>query len=1296
MGRGLTRLALPLVLVAALAGPALPSAEEDEGVLARLLQTLLSDAGRDVRIRGFEGALSSRATIREISIADAEGVWITLSDVVIDWNRAALLDRRIEVNELGARRVDLMRAPTSAPDDTLPSATARADFALPELPVSVRIGEVRADLVHLGAPVLGQVAEVTLAGSMQLAGGQGETRFEARRTDGTEGEFQIHGSFDNTSRILALDMTLSEGPAGIAATLLGIPDRPALGLVVQGNGPISTFEAGIALSSDGQPRVAGRFALVDETPDTGVLDGGGFSLDIEGNLRPLLAPDLHAFFGETSSLRARGQRSDSGEITLPELAISTEAMELGGSAALSAQGVPQRVNLTARVGHASGEAVLLPGTSGARLQGAELLIGFDAAEGPDWSVRARLDQFSLPDLRMVSTVLDGRGRFDPSDQGRESGDSDPLPVLEGVFEFAAEGIEASDPGVQQALGASVFGLASLSWSGGGAPIALTGLAFEGETVSLTAHGQIDGLSFDGFVEFEAPDLGAFSGIAGRPLGGHALASFDGRVNPFTGAMDIEADLSTRNLTLDIPEADVFLAGQSVISVSLARDTEGTVLRALSLQAGTAEVFAQGTARPGDISLSGRMAVTDLARLGEGYGGRVALDTEVSLRDTGTRLRLDGTVVDLQLGALPAAGLVSGLLQGATRLRANLFSHEGRTEIALFDLQGPRLGMTASGVWSDTAPDATVVLDRLDLAALGPGGRGTLGGEARIRGEGGARRYSLSLGGPGPLASGIQSLDGLIRDGVSLDAAATTDAAGALTLDEARLASAGATIRASGTQSAAGRARFVIEAALADLAALVPGIHGQAQLASVVTREPGATRYGVTADLSGPSDLRLALRGHVNDDQTLDLALDGQVQGVIANPTIEPSSVQGLIRFDGTMRGPAGLDALRLQARVSGGRFAMPAQYMAFHDIEASAQLIGAQAQVRVSGVSQGGGSALLEGTIRLDRGRAADLALTAQDLVVGQPNLFDAQVSGRLRLAGQLATGARLSGTLDLAQAEIRIPNSPLARSGVGIAGLRHVGEDAASRATRANAGIASGTRVGSAPVPLDLDLVLNAPGRVFVRGRGLDAELGGSLRLGGTTRATVPAGSFQLIRGRLDLLGNRFVLTDGSASMIGSFLPFIRLTATTESGGVLTSVTLAGQADSPEITFSSVPELPQDEVLARLIFRRALTSLSPFQAAQLALSVATLTGRADDSILGRTRAAMGLDDLDFTVDAQGNTQLRAGRALGERVYTDVSVDSAGRGEVSINLNLSPSVTLRGRADTQGGSGIGLFFERDY
>jgi translocation and assembly module TamB len=228
------------------------------------------------------------------------------------------------------------------------------------------------------------------------------------------------------------------------------------------------------------------------------------------------------------------------------------------------------------------------------------------------------------------------------------------------------------------------------------------------------------------------------------------------------------------------------------------------------------------------------------------------------------------------------------------------------------------------------------------------------------------------------------------------------------------------------------------------------------------------------------------------------------------------------------------------------------------------------------------------------------------------------------------------------------------------------------------------------------LDLVLDAPGRVFVRGRGLDAELGGRLRLGGTTRAIVPSGEFSLIRGRLDLLGNRFTLTDGSASMLGSFIPFISLTATTDNSGVLTSVTLSGEANAPVITFSSVPSLPEDEVLARLVFGRSLTQLSPFQAAQLGLSVATLTGRADNSVLSRTRTALGLDDLDFTVDEDGNTALRAGRYLTEQVYTDLRVDTAGRGEVSINLDLTDSVTLRGTADSDGGSSLGVFFERDY
>jgi translocation and assembly module TamB len=207
---------------------------------------------------------------------------------------------------------------------------------------------------------------------------------------------------------------------------------------------------------------------------------------------------------------------------------------------------------------------------------------------------------------------------------------------------------------------------------------------------------------------------------------------------------------------------------------------------------------------------------------------------------------------------------------------------------------------------------------------------------------------------------------------------------------------------------------------------------------------------------------------------------------------------------------------------------------------------------------------------------------------------------------------------------------------------------------------------------------------------------MGGRLQLSGTTRDTIPSGAFTLIRGRLDLLGNRFTLTDGSASMLGSFMPYVRLVASTESGGVVTSIVLEGPADGPEIRFESVPELPEDEVLARLIFGRALATLSPFQAAQLALSVATLTGRSEASFLDRTRTALGLDDLDLSTDDEGNTAVRAGRYLGENVYADVGVNSAGQSEVRLQLDLSPSLTLRGRTDSTGRSSVGIFFERDY
>ena len=107
---------IPAYLLAVLLPTAAFAQDDDGGFLERLLEDNLSGAGRDVQIRGFAGALSSQATIEQLTIADGQGVWLTLEDVVLDWSRLALLRGRVEVNSLTAGSIMLPRLPVASED----------------------------------------------------------------------------------------------------------------------------------------------------------------------------------------------------------------------------------------------------------------------------------------------------------------------------------------------------------------------------------------------------------------------------------------------------------------------------------------------------------------------------------------------------------------------------------------------------------------------------------------------------------------------------------------------------------------------------------------------------------------------------------------------------------------------------------------------------------------------------------------------------------------------------------------------------------------------------------------------------------------------------------------------------------------------------------------------------------------------------------------------------------------------------------------------------------------------------
>jgi translocation and assembly module TamB len=318
-------------------------------------------------------------------------------------------------------------------------------------------------------------------------------------------------------------------------------------------------------------------------------------------------------------------------------------------------------------------------------------------------------------------------------------------------------------------------------------------------------------------------------------------------------------------------------------------------------------------------------------------------------------------------------------------------------------------------------------------------------------------------------------------------------------------------------------------------------------------------------------------------------------------------------------------------------------------------------------------------------------------MVLRDPELYETRVDGEVRVQGPIAGGARISGTVTLPETEIRVPSTDVGGAGA-IPDLIHQNEPAAVRQTRARAGLLEQEAQARAQPrrPYVLDLEIRAPNRMFLRGRGLDAELGGTLRLGGTTDAVVPSGGIDLIRGRLDILRRRLDLTEAQLRLEGSLDPSLRVVASNSSDGITSSVVIEGRISQPEITFSSVPPLPQEEVLAHLLFGRNLTSLSPLQAVELANAVATLAGRAGDGLIGRLRRSFGLDDVDFASGNDGSTAVRLGRYVSDNLYTDVTVGSDGETQLNLNLDVGRGVTVRGTADSDGNTGIGAFLEKDY
>ena len=167
-----------------------------------------------------------------------------------------------------------------------------------------------------------------------------------------------------------------------------------------------------------------------------------------------------------------------------------------------------------------------------------------------------------------------------------------------------------------------------------------------------------------------------------------------------------------------------------------------------------------------------------------------------------------------------------------------------------------------------------------------------------------------------------------------------------------------------------------------------------------------------------------------------------------------------------------------------------------------------------------------------------------------------------------------------------------------------------------------------------------------------------------------------------------------GRVTLIGDLDPYVDFTATTPGTDITVTIRVTGRVSDLSIRFTSQPELPQDEVLARLIFGKGISSLSPLQVARLAAAASELAG-GGPSIMDSVREATGLDDLDVVTDEEGNTAARAGRYISDNAYLGVEAGSAGSGKVTIDLDITGDLKARGALGTDESS-LGIFYEKDY
>ena len=484
------------------------------------------------------------------------------------------------------------------------------------------------------------------------------------------------------------------------------------------------------------------------------------------------------------------------------------------------------------------------------------------------------------------------------------------------------------------------------------------------------------------------------------------------------------------------------------------------------------------------------------------------------------------------------------------------------------------------------------------------------------------------------------------------------------------------------------------------------LHADAQLMADTAQVDAKLTAGTASHLTLTGKAPLAAAG------ALDLKLAGNLDVGLLNPLLEASGkhVTGALTVDTTVTGAAAAPEIGGTVKLANGSVRDYTQGINLTDITGDFTGSHGTLQIQSLTAKAAPGTVSITGTIgALQPHIPIDLKLTAKNAQPIASNIITANLDADVHVSGTAREKLDVEGTLRVNRANIEIPSG--FPPDVAVLDVRRPGKAPPPKPEK--------------PLIVNLKVTVDAPRQILVKGRGLDAELGGQIQIRGTTDVPTVGGDFELQRGTFTLGSSQLTFSYGTVTFNGAGLkkkidPTLDFVASTQVVDVTATVKITGLADSPKIELSSTPDLPQDEIMARLLFGESASQLTALQVVQIGAALASLGGGGGGlNPLTKIQKTLGLDRLTVgsgtttgtgTGAAQQNSgySVEAGRYVSSRVFVAVKESTTGTSQLAVDVDLTKHLKLQtrlgnGSTTAQGttpendpGSSIGLAYQFEY